>query len=366
MNFVRARSARDAFHRGGQRAAAGRAAAAVRHDQGGLGLSAARCAELFDAQLASRARRSGRPLAAVQGGRLLHDRLVRPRGQRGRGRCAAADRPGDAALPFRRLLPGPVRPGQAAPGRRERRTARARRGRRRADRRRQAQGIRPPRAERDPADLDDRLAPAARRRPGLRAAARGQARAGRAVAGATRWWSAASATRRPITRPRPARSTPPPTAATRDCRCRCCWSARTTGWASASAPRPAGSGPPSRAGPGVRYFLADGSDLAAVYDTAVSAAAWVRERRAPAFLHISTVRFGGHAGSDVESGYRAPAEIAADLRRDPLLGTARLLVESGTATPARGAGQVRGEPGSGCSRWPRRWRARRGSARPRR
>ncbi len=85
---------------------------------------------------------------------------------------------------------------------------------------------------------------------------------------------------------------------------------------------------------GLRYFAADGSDLAAVYDTAVSAAAWVRERRAPAFLHISTVRFGGHAGSDVESSYRAPAEIAADLRRDPLLGTARLLVESGTATPA--------------------------------
>ena len=86
--------------------------------------------------------------------------------------------------------------------------------------------------------------------------------------------------------------------------------------------------------PGLRYFHADGADLAAVYDAAVSAAAWVRERRAPAFLHISTVRFGGHAGSDVESGYRAPAEIAADLRRDPLLGTARLLVASGTATPA--------------------------------
>ncbi len=85
---------------------------------------------------------------------------------------------------------------------------------------------------------------------------------------------------------------------------------------------------------GLRYFHADGADLAAVYDAAVSAADWVRDRRAPAFLHISTVRFGGHAGSDVESGYRAPAEIAADLRQDPLLGTARLLVASGTATPA--------------------------------
>ena len=85
--------------------------------------------------------------------------------------------------------------------------------------------------------------------------------------------------------------------------------------------------------PGVRYFRADGSDLADVYDTALSAAEWVRRRSAPAFLHVLTVRFGGHAGSDVESGYRAPAEMAADLRRDPLLGTARLLVDGGVLTP---------------------------------
>ncbi|HLQ52813.1 MAG TPA: thiamine pyrophosphate-dependent enzyme, partial [Streptosporangiaceae bacterium] len=85
--------------------------------------------------------------------------------------------------------------------------------------------------------------------------------------------------------------------------------------------------------PAVRYFRADGSDLASVYDTAVTAVAWARERREPAFLHISMVRFGGHAGSDVESGYRAAAEIAADLRRDPLLGTARLLVDGGVLTP---------------------------------
>jgi 2-oxoisovalerate dehydrogenase E1 component len=79
----------------------------------------------------------------------------------------------------------------------------------------------------------------------------------------------------------------------------------------------------------IRYFRADGADLAAVHDTAAAAAAWVRERRAPAFLHLTVVRFGGHAGSDVESTYRAPAEIDADLERDPLLGTARLLVAAG-------------------------------------
>ena len=86
--------------------------------------------------------------------------------------------------------------------------------------------------------------------------------------------------------------------------------------------------------PQVKYFHADGADLAAVYDTALEAAAWARDRRRPAFLHLSVVRFGGHAGSDVESGYRGPAEIAADLDRDPLLGTARLLVACGALTPS--------------------------------
>jgi len=85
--------------------------------------------------------------------------------------------------------------------------------------------------------------------------------------------------------------------------------------------------------PGIAYYQADGTDLAGVYDTAVAAAAHVRGRRAPAILHLSTVRFGGHAGSDVESGYRSPAEISADLDRDPLLGTARLLVAADVLTP---------------------------------
>ncbi len=84
---------------------------------------------------------------------------------------------------------------------------------------------------------------------------------------------------------------------------------------------------------GVRYFHADGADLAQVYDTALAAVAWVRERRSPAFLHLSVIRLGGHAGSDVESGYRAPGEITADLARDPLLGTARLLVSAGVLSP---------------------------------
>jgi 2-oxoisovalerate dehydrogenase E1 component len=90
----------------------------------------------------------------------------------------------------------------------------------------------------------------------------------------------------------------------------------------------------STARPRMKYFSADGADLADAYDTALAAARWVRDRRAPAFLHLRTVRLGGHAGTDVESAYRTPAEIAADTARDPLLGTARLLVQAGALSPA--------------------------------
>lgn len=78
----------------------------------------------------------------------------------------------------------------------------------------------------------------------------------------------------------------------------------------------------------LKYFHADGRDLAATYDAAVAAAEWVRSRRRPAFLHLETVRIMGHAGSDVESSYRTPAEISAELSRDPVLGTAQLLIDS--------------------------------------
>ena len=54
-----------------------------------------------------------------------------------------------------------------------------------------------------------------------------------------------------------------------------------------------------------------------------------RTHRRPALLHLRTVRFMGHAGTDVEAGYRSAASIRADGERDPLLGTARLLVEAG-------------------------------------
>ncbi|QSR25748.1 MFS transporter [Nocardioides aromaticivorans] len=86
--------------------------------------------------------------------------------------------------------------------------------------------------------------------------------------------------------------------------------------------------------PGVPYFEVDGDAPIALLGVARHALAQVRETRRPAILHLHTVRFLGHAGSDVEIAYRSPRAIAADLERDPLLATARLLVERGVRTPS--------------------------------
>jgi 2-oxoisovalerate dehydrogenase E1 component len=88
-----------------------------------------------------------------------------------------------------------------------------------------------------------------------------------------------------------------------------------------------------RGRPALRCFSADGCDPVACFDAAAGAAAYVRASRSPAFLHLRLVRFLGHAGSDAEVSYRSQAEIAADYARDPLLGTARLIVAAGLLSP---------------------------------
>ncbi|MFG3684326.1 transketolase C-terminal domain-containing protein [Micromonospora chalcea] len=70
-----------------------------------------------------------------------------------------------------------------------------------------------------------------------------------------------------------------------------------------------------RSRPGIRYFAADGTDVAESYRVAAEAAAWVRRHRRPAVLHLGAVRLMGEG----------------DAARDPLLATARLLVTSGYA-----------------------------------
>src|SRR6185312_16875444 len=69
--------------------------------------------------------------------------------------------------------------------------------------------------------------------------------------------------------------------------------------------------------PGLEYVEADGCDLVAALTAADRAVAWVRHHRRPAFLHLRMVRLMGHAGSDVESAYRSPAEVSAEYDRDP-------------------------------------------------
>lgn len=59
----------------------------------------------------------------------------------------------------------------------------------------------------------------------------------------------------------------------------------------------------------------------------------MRRHRKPAFLHLSTVRLMGHAGSDYEPSYRRPEEIVADFDRDPVLNTAKMLVAHGILSP---------------------------------
>ncbi|MGB5952765.1 MAG: thiamine pyrophosphate-dependent enzyme, partial [Ornithinimicrobium sp.] len=86
---------------------------------------------------------------------------------------------------------------------------------------------------------------------------------------------------------------------------------------------------------GLAYFTVDGHDPAAAVRVSRQAASYVRTHRKPAFLHLRTVRLMGHAGADVETAYRSTAEIAAEMARDPVLATARLLVATGEMTAAQ-------------------------------
>src|SRR6478609_7430028 len=53
----------------------------------------------------------------------------------------------------------------------------------------------------------------------------------------------------------------------------------------------------------------------------------------PAAMPLLLVRLMRHAGSDYEPAYRSPAEIAADFDRDPVVCTAKALIDAGVLTP---------------------------------
>jgi 2-oxoisovalerate dehydrogenase E1 component len=85
--------------------------------------------------------------------------------------------------------------------------------------------------------------------------------------------------------------------------------------------------------PKLAYFACDGTDLYDSFRVATDAAAYVRTRRRPAFLHFQTVRLYGHAGADVPTTYLPVAEVEATEAQDPLLHAARLLHEAGALAP---------------------------------
>lgn len=81
--------------------------------------------------------------------------------------------------------------------------------------------------------------------------------------------------------------------------------------------------------PGIRYFRADGLDLVDAHRVALDAVEHCRRSGHPTFLHLRTVRLMGHAGTDVELEYRTVEEVAAGEALDPLLSSARLVLQSG-------------------------------------
>ncbi|MHA3701334.1 thiamine pyrophosphate-dependent enzyme [Jatrophihabitans sp. YIM 134969] len=96
-----------------------------------------------------------------------------------------------------------------------------------------------------------------------------------------------------------------------------------------SVPTPEGWVAQAAARPGLAYHAASGDDPVGVSAAAQAAVEHARSKRRPALLHLRTVRFLGHAGTDLETAYRRRTDIAADREHDPLLGVARLLVGAG-------------------------------------
>ncbi len=83
---------------------------------------------------------------------------------------------------------------------------------------------------------------------------------------------------------------------------------------------------------GLYYVEADGLNLCDLYMKAREAERYARLRRKPVFLHMRTVRLLGHAGSDMETSYRSLQEIEATEFNDPLLHSARIILEHGYAS----------------------------------
>jgi len=80
--------------------------------------------------------------------------------------------------------------------------------------------------------------------------------------------------------------------------------------------------------PGIDYLQTNGLHLIDLMIKSRFAEHACRINRSPVFLHMKTIRLMGHAGSDVEIGYRSLSEIEETEFNDPLLHSARILIEN--------------------------------------
>ncbi len=85
---------------------------------------------------------------------------------------------------------------------------------------------------------------------------------------------------------------------------------------------------------GLDYVRCSGLDLIDTFAAVSDAARRIRATRRPMFVHLDCVRLYGHAGADVASSYLSTERIEADEANDPLLHSARLLVEFAGLAPS--------------------------------
>lgn len=79
--------------------------------------------------------------------------------------------------------------------------------------------------------------------------------------------------------------------------------------------------------PGLHYISCDGRDVVDAWRGAQAAVDYARTYRKPVFLHMQTVRLLGHAGADIEANYTKTNIIEAAEANDPLLHTARIMMD---------------------------------------
>ena len=80
--------------------------------------------------------------------------------------------------------------------------------------------------------------------------------------------------------------------------------------------------------PGINYIKTDGLNILDLISNSKKAEKACRINRSPIFLHMKTVRLMGHAGSDIELGYRKLQDVEANEFNDPLLHSARIVIEN--------------------------------------